>query len=103
MRTRSKLTILTVLVLLTAPAYAMAQTFVPNEATAIAIAEAVSLPQLGDKLLDQVRPFAAKRVGENWMVVSQPKLAPGVFSTGGAVVVLIDSETGAIIDWSTVH
>jgi hypothetical protein len=37
------------------------------------------------------------------MVTSRPKLAPEAYSTGGAVVVIIDRETGAVFDWSTVH
>ena len=78
-----------------------AQPYVPDEATAIAIAEAVLRPIFGIKLVDQIEPFTATRDSEVWRVISQPKL--GVFASGGAVVVLINRETGAIIEWSTVH
>ena len=82
---------------------AFAADYVPDETTAIAIAEAILRSVLGGKLVDQIKPFSATRDGNNWLIVSQPKLAPGVYGSGGAVVVQINRETGTIIDWSTVH
>ena len=78
-----------------------AQPYVPDESTAIAIAEAVLWPIFGVQLVEQIKPFTATRDGNVWRVISEPKL--GVFASGGAVIVLIDRETGAIIEWSTFH
>ena len=84
---------------------ASAQTYVPDESTAIAIAEAVSRAMLGNALLAKVKPFTASLHNGEWWVVSAPNLRPDDCRqcAGRAVMVRIDRVSGAIMDWSTVH
>lgn len=74
-----------------------------DEATAIAIAATLLKPILGEETVHRIEPFTATRDGDDWLVVSQPALAPGIYAGGGAVVVRIKRETGALVEWSTVH
>ena len=84
---------------------ARAQPYVPDEATAIAIAEAVSRPMLGNDVLAKIRPFTATLHGDEWWVFSLPNLKPDDCPTcvGHAVWVRINRDSGAIMDWGTVH
>ena len=67
--------------------------YVPDEKTAIKIAEAVLSPIYGEKQIEGERPFHAKLEGDQWVVSGS--LPPN--SDGGVAVIRIDKQTGAII------
>src|SRR5215813_14381439 len=50
---------------------ALHENYVPDEKTAVAIAETVSRGQLGDVQLSQILPFEAHLDGEVWSVTSR--------------------------------
>ena len=68
--------------------------FVPDEATATKVAEAVAVAQYGEKKISEEKPFRARLRGDIWTVAGT--LHPqGVL--GGVVVVQISKKSGAII------
>jgi hypothetical protein len=67
--------------------------FVPDAATAVAIAEAVLIPIFGRAQIESERPFSASLEGGNWTVVGH--LPPDCL--GGAAEVIIDRSTGRVI------
>lgn len=68
--------------------------FVPDESTAIKIAEAVAIAQYGEKRISQERPFRARLLNGVW--TAQGTLHPGgVF--GGTAVVQIRKADGTIV------
>ena len=71
--------------------------FVPDEATAIRIAEAVLIPIYGEKKVVSERPFSAKLKGHVWHV--EGYLPPGAF--GGVAEVSLDKRDGRIL--SVIH
>jgi hypothetical protein len=72
--------------------------YVPNEATAVRIAEAVFIPIYGEKHVFSERPFQAKLKGDIWTVKgSLPKPPkPGDIVVGGTMVAEIERTTGRI-------
>ena len=66
--------------------------FVPNEATAIKIAEAVWLPIYGTKIYDK-KPFVAKAKGDVWLV--EGSLQEGTL--GGVPLAEISRLDGRVI------
>jgi hypothetical protein len=72
--------------------------FVPDEATAIRIAEAVFIPIYGHKKVRSERPFRARLDGDHWIVSGTlPKSPdPGLIMVGGTMMAEINSRTGAV-------
>jgi NTF2 fold immunity protein len=67
--------------------------FVPDEVTAIRIAEAVAIAQWGEKQISTERPFKARLRGAIWTVKGTlPKLVPG-----GTAVVQLNKMTGTVV------
>jgi hypothetical protein len=73
--------------------YKPANGYVPNEKTAIAIAEAVLTPVYGEDNIRRQRPFQAKLTNSVWIVTGTMKR--GHF--GGVAQVDISSTDGCII------
>lgn len=68
--------------------------FVPNEATAIKIAEAVAMSQYGEQTISRERPFRARLQGDVWTVMGT--LHPqGIF--GGTAVVKLGKTDGRVL------
>jgi hypothetical protein len=67
--------------------------YVPDEKTAVKIAEAVLSPICGEQKIEGERPFHAKLEGNVWAVSGS--LPPHY--VGGVAVIHIDKQTGAII------
>ena len=68
--------------------------FVPDESTAIQIAEAVATAQYGDKTIAAERPFRARLYGDTWIV--KGTLHPQG-SYGGTAVVKLSKLDGKIL------
>jgi hypothetical protein len=69
--------------------------FVPNEETAVKIAEAVLIPVYGEKQVLSERPFKATLKGDSWTV--QGTLACAPHCVGGTALVEISKSTGQIL------
>ena len=69
--------------------------FIPNEQTAIRVAEAVLSPIYGEQQIMSERPFHAKLHGDVWTV--EGSLATGV--DGGVATIHLDKKTGAVISY----
>ena len=67
--------------------------FVPNEKTAIRIAEAVLIAVYGEKQIKSEEPFSAKLLNGVWTV--QGTIADGV--EGGVAIIKISKANGTII------
>jgi hypothetical protein len=67
--------------------------FVPDEAVAISIAQAVWLPIYGKDVLEEERPFVAKLTGDVWIVEGT---LPKDFR-GGVLIAEISKKTGKVI------
>jgi hypothetical protein len=67
--------------------------FVPDGATAVAIAEAVLTPIYGRVQVEAERPFSASLTGGNWTV--EGSLPAGY--VGGVAEVVIEKSTGRIV------
>ncbi len=67
--------------------------FVPDQKTAIAIAEAVLRPIYGEETLAHERPFTAKLAGELWTV--EGSIPPGML--GGVATAIIAKKDGRIM------
>lgn len=68
--------------------------FVPDEATAAAIAHAVALPIFGKKQLDSEMPLRAELKDGVWMILGTLHCRSCM---GGTLVMEIDKETGRIL------
>lgn len=68
--------------------------FIPNEVTAIKVAEAVAIAQLGEAQIATERPFKADLRGDAWTVVGtlHPEGVPG-----GTAVIRLSKSTGAVL------
>jgi hypothetical protein len=67
--------------------------YIPDSATAIAIATAVCVPVLGKKLVESEQPLKAGLKNEAWTVI-------GTFhgkSAGGELIVQLDKKTGTVL------
>jgi hypothetical protein len=69
------------------------QGFVPDETTALKIAEAVLLPVYGEKQIATERPLNATLTGDVWTVHGTIPIT----SMGGTAIVKISKRTGAIL------
>ena len=68
--------------------------FVPDESTAVKIAEAVAIAHYGEKTISEERPFRARLRGDTWTVMGT--LHPeGVF--GGTAVVKLSKTDGRVL------
>ncbi len=67
--------------------------FVPDEATAVRVAEAILIPIYGKALVEGERPFTAKLTGHVWKVTGHLPL--GV--DGGVAEAWIDKRDGRIL------
>jgi hypothetical protein len=73
--------------------------YVPDEKTAIRIAEAVLSPIYGEDVIVHERPFRATLNGDVWIVtgtLERPK-QPGAVRVGGVAEIRIDMRTAAIL------
>ncbi len=68
--------------------------FVPDEATAIRIAEAVAIAQWGEKRIAGEQPFKARLRGDVWTVMGT--LHP-IGAAGGTAVVQLSKTSGAVL------
>ena len=77
---------------------APARDFVPDEATAIRIAEAVFIPIYGEKHMKSERPFHARLDGEYWIVYGSlpPSKSKDFLMVGGTMMAEISRKTGEI-------
>jgi len=76
--------------------YRPEQGFVPNEATAVAIAEAVWLPIYGKQTLDKERPFRAVMKNDVWTVTGTVDWV-NKQDKGGVAIAEISRVDGRII------
>ena len=67
--------------------------FVPDQATAARVAEAILIPIYGQEQIESERPFSAQLNGNTWQVKGH--LAPGV--DGGVAEVWLDKRDGRIL------
>lgn len=72
--------------------------YVPDEATAIRIAEAVFIPIYGEKQVRSEGPFNARVEGDHWVVSGTlPRSSkPNVLILGGSMTAEINRMTGCI-------
>jgi hypothetical protein len=68
--------------------------FVPNEKTAIRIAEAVLFPIYGEDKIKQERPFTATLNNGIWTVIGS---LPKPYTSGGTAIAKISKKDGRII------
>jgi hypothetical protein len=73
--------------------YSPADGFVPDVATAVAIAEAILTPIYGRTQVEAERPFSASQKDGSWTVLGHLKTG----QAGGVAMVVIDKSTGRII------
>ena len=74
------------------------QACVPDEKTAVRIAEAVLIPVYGEKHIKSERPFTARLEGDRWVVQgSLPKAKPGELIVGGTAMAEINKQDGRIL------
>ena len=73
--------------------YVPKQGFVPDELTAVRVAEAIATPIYGKKQLDRQAPLTATLSGDIWTV--QGTIAPEML--GGVVLVQIAKSDGRVI------
>jgi hypothetical protein len=67
--------------------------YIPNETTAVRVAEAILLPIYGEKQIDSERPLSAKLEGSVWHVTGTLPAE----SEGGVAEVDISKATGEIL------
>jgi hypothetical protein len=73
--------------------YAKSKQSVPDEATAIRVAEAALIPIYGKKQIESERPFTAKLTGTTWFVFGH--LPEGW--VGGVAEIWIDKRDGHVL------
>ena len=89
-----RIVILAFVVCLIAPVtYAGSKQSVPDEATAIRVAEAALIPVYGRKQIESERPFTAKLTGTTWFVFGH---LPGGWD-GGVAEIWIDKRDGHVL------
>jgi hypothetical protein len=76
-----------------ASGYVPASGFVPDEATAVHVAEAILIPIYGQSKVESERPFTAKLTGNVWTVTGH--LPAGV--DGGVAEVRIDKRDSRVL------
>ncbi len=70
--------------------------FVPDEETAVAIAEAILVPIMGRRAMQEERPYRAILKGNEWTVFGY--LGPEY--AGGVAIVKMDKKSGTILHFS---
>ncbi len=73
--------------------YSPANGFVPDVATAVAIAEAIPIPIYGRAQIEAERPFSASLKDGSWTVFGHLKRG----QAGGAALAVIERSTGRIL------
>lgn len=86
----------------TGPGYVPRKGYVPDEATAVRVAEAVLVPVYGDKQIDSERPFTAKLKGDAWTVEGTLRCPDGkggmtTDCAGGVAVVKISERDARVL------
>ncbi len=74
--------------------------YVPNESTAIRVAEAIFVPIYGQRHVEAERPFHARLAGDHWIVngtLRRPRNHRLVVM-GGTMTAEINKVTGRIVD-----
>jgi hypothetical protein len=88
------------LLILTASALAQAPApkngFIPDETTAIKVAEAILAPIYGEKQILSERPFHATLTDGAWTVSGS---LPAKWDFGGVATIDLDKKTGAVISY----
>jgi hypothetical protein len=77
------------------PGYVPKNGFVPDEKTAIAVAEAVLIPVYGQKQIESEEPFSTRLDGDTWSVHGSLPNGPNV--TGGVAEVQISKSRGCVL------
>jgi hypothetical protein len=72
--------------------------YVPDERTAIQIAEAVWIPIYGAAKIKGEEPFDAELQGDVWIVEGSLPKMPGYIVKGGTAMAKISQKDGRIID-----
>ena len=76
------------------PGYVPIDGFIPDEKTALKIAQAVWLPVYGKKISNQ-KPYSVKLIdGKIWLVEGTLR---GILRLGGTAYIEIDKQTGTIL------
>jgi hypothetical protein len=95
-----KQTKLALILMLTSAAFAQAPApkngFIPDETTAIKVAEAILAPIYGEKQILSERPFHATLTDGAWTVSGS---LPAKWDVGGVATIRIDKQTGAVISY----
>jgi hypothetical protein len=78
--------------------YKPADGFVPDEKTAIRVAEAVLMPVYGENRIIDERPFHGKLAEGVWTVEGTLHCATEPDCVGGTALVKISKKTGEILD-----
>ena len=78
------------------PGYTPKVGYVPDQATAVKIAEAVLVPIYGDQVLQQ-RPFKATLNGDRWTVEGSFNHPKGEAWVGGVALIEIKKSSGEIL------
>lgn len=68
--------------------------YVPDSATAVRVAEAISMSMYGKALIQQELPLTARLKGEVWVVTGQ---LPNGATRGGVAVVELARHTGRVL------
>lgn len=71
--------------------------FVPNAATATAIARAVLIPIYGEETVRQEEPLVAKRQGEVWTIDGTLQCPKAHTCMGGTATVKLSAKDGRIL------
>jgi hypothetical protein len=71
--------------------------FVPDELTAIVIAEAVWIPIYGEKAIAAERPFRAKLEDGVWLVTGSLDCPSGTLCVGGTALARISRRDGTVL------
>lgn len=77
--------------------YCPAGGYVPDEATAIHVAEPILKSIYGNDLIDGERPFAAQLQGETWIVRGTLHCPDGAKCLGGVAEIWISKQTGQVL------
>ncbi|MDZ5645989.1 YbbC/YhhH family protein [Nitrospirillum sp. BR 11828] len=72
--------------------------YVPNEQTAIAVAEAVLIPVYGKAKIELEKPLTAKLEDGRWVVDGHLRQGWLSVNLGGTAHVVIDKQTGQILE-----
>ena len=77
--------------------YVPSSGFVPDAATAVAIARAVLIPIYGAKVIQEEEPLTAQRNGDIWVVKGTLLCPKGATCPGGAAELKLSAKDGRIL------